>query len=94
MSSSWITPGQSQGQSPGQVVLDEPYGAPYTQPQTTAASSRRDVGQSQIEAYPFYIRWGIKIGTVFLGGLAMLLGILSLVLEFNIGCIFGGILLL
>lgn len=80
--------------TPGQVIIDEPYGAPYTQSQTTAPTYKQELYQSDVDAYPFYIKWGIKIGTVFLGGLAMVLGILGLVLQFDIGCIFGGILLM
>ena len=82
---------------PGKVVLDEYYGPPQASGYTPKGdSSSPQNTQQEIESYPFYIKWSIKIGTVILGLLTMLMGILALLdlFDFTIGCLFSGIILM
>lgn len=80
---------------PGKVVLDEYYGP---QPPTYAQQSPYGLSKPSdrgVNRYPFYIKWGIKIGTVLLGCLTILMGVLSIIdiFNFSVGCAFSGIIL-
>ena len=81
---------------PGKTSFNEYYAPPNNnQPQNGSSYSQSEI-QSDADDFPFYIKWSIKIGTVILGLLTILMGILGLVdlFSFSIGCVFGGVLLM
>lgn len=77
---------------PGKVAIEESYGPPYSQSQNSTSHSI----ESDADAYPCFIKWTIKIGTVILGFLIILMGVLALLnlFSFSIGCVFSGIILM